>query len=404
MRFLFASLALFAACDTSSSDPGRAPIEPGCPLALIGSDYLSTAVSLLHADGTLCADTVLDSGSRPVGVVTAFSGDVVIPRSPHPDGWLVLLDRFPNGVLTFVGGDDGAVVGQLAVGTGYAANPQTVLFLDAGKAYVSRLADNPTPTAAAEDFDEGGDLLVLDVTDARAPKITGRVDLRGYADEGMEARPEGLVRVGGLVWAALGNLGTDFDRAGSGRLVAIDPATDAVTQALDLPDVKNCGKLVAGPKDRLWVACTGVFAAGSNAQAEASALIVVDAATAPAKELWRRPVEHIRPDLPLGFAIAPLGADRAFIVSFGRLGVADDALFVVDLAANTATDTGVRSAPFQFGQLLLEGDRLLVSDASPQKPRIRRFSVTPAGALSELPASAAGAGAGLPPRDLARFR
>ena len=78
----------------------EAPLEPtdsadvsGCPLVAIHSDYQTTSVSLLSEDGTLCADSILHSGSVAPRLLTALSGDVVVPSAPALSGELVLIDR-----------------------------------------------------------------------------------------------------------------------------------------------------------------------------------------------------------------------------------------------------------------------------------------------------------------------
>ena len=62
---------------------GDAPLVGGaeCVVASVHSDYVSTSVSLLRADGTLCVDRFLDSGSAGLDVVAALSGDVTLPSN-----------------------------------------------------------------------------------------------------------------------------------------------------------------------------------------------------------------------------------------------------------------------------------------------------------------------------------
>ena len=49
---------------------------------------------------------------------------MVLPSNLHPAGWVTLIDRFPNAVLTYYDAVAGAVVGQVSVATGFPSNPQ----------------------------------------------------------------------------------------------------------------------------------------------------------------------------------------------------------------------------------------------------------------------------------------
>ena len=51
-------------CDSEPATQALPPREE-CALAVVNSDYSSTAVSLLTADGHLCAPDIITSGSRP---------------------------------------------------------------------------------------------------------------------------------------------------------------------------------------------------------------------------------------------------------------------------------------------------------------------------------------------------
>lgn len=178
--------ALSAGCDGDAGPAFEAHVDASCVVASVNTDYVSTSVSLLRADGSLCAPAVITSGSRPPGVTTALSGDVVLPTEPHPDGLLVLIDRYPAAVLTFVDPESGEVVRQIGVGTGYPSNPHDALFLAPDRAWVTRYDANPTPTPAPEDLDDGGDVLVIDPSTGA---LRDRIDLGPWASPGMSRAP-----------------------------------------------------------------------------------------------------------------------------------------------------------------------------------------------------------------------
>ena len=159
------------ACD---GDPAAAPLPPRdqCVLAVVASDYSSTAISLLTSDGSLCAPDVITSGSRPPGLLTALSGDVVLPSGPDPAGRLHVLDRYPNGVVTTVDPTTSEVLAQLAVGT--LSDPHDIAFVDGPPSILLTRMEYVDPATTTE----GSDLIRFPL-DASASL---RVDLTAYAD------------------------------------------------------------------------------------------------------------------------------------------------------------------------------------------------------------------------------
>ena len=61
------------AVDTTSGLPAAQP-SGACSVVAVHSDFVSTSVSLLNGDGTLCVDGFVDSGSAALDVVAALSG------------------------------------------------------------------------------------------------------------------------------------------------------------------------------------------------------------------------------------------------------------------------------------------------------------------------------------------
>src|SRR6202142_3349207 len=124
-----------AACNVSAARPttavhidGGASADGGvfsaCPAAMLvaSSDFVSTNISVLSPSGALLSETILSSGSATPGLTAALSGDVIFPLARTP-GEIVLIDQFPNAVLTWVDPSSAKGLRQMNVGTGFSANP-----------------------------------------------------------------------------------------------------------------------------------------------------------------------------------------------------------------------------------------------------------------------------------------
>jgi hypothetical protein len=404
-RVLLISALLLTACidDTAGHDGGAGGWQiEGAGIAVVGTDYLSTSISILEpGTGDLLAEGVLHSGSAAPGLSLALSGDVVLPAAPNPLHQLFLLDRYPNSVVTVLDGATFEVLGQIPVGTGFAANPHDLIWLDPDKVYVTRYEANPSPGRAP--FDGGDDLLIVDPS---AGLVTGRIALGPHADPGLLARPERMVLAGDRVWVGLGHLAQDFKAAGPGRLVAVDPVTDAVDLVLDLDGVENCAGLLHLPaRETLYVACAGLFEGGREAQLAGAGIVAVDLSIWPPEQAVLRGGE----DAPAGafsFDLAVAEGRWLLGVRFGDLAAGTpDRLVAMDLDG-VQEDVVVHEAAsaFGIGGVLADdaGGRVLVGEANPEAPRILRFRVdggafTPDGAITAHPDS------GLPPRHLAFY-
>ena len=410
--------AALPACDSDAAGSPPAGVIPGseaCRVAVVSSDYASTSISLLAADGTLCADDVLNSGSRPPGVVTSLSGDVVIPSTRHPRGLVTLIDRFPNAIVTFLDAATHAVVGQIPVATGFPSNPHDVAFVSETKAYVTRHETNPDPSLDPAALDGGGDLLIVDPD---ALTVTGRVDLLTEvgraAGERLDARPDRVAVVSDQVWVSLNHLSRDFTRGGPGIVLAIDPEADAIARRVDLPEQANCGTLAptlddAGEPDGLglWVACTGVYQEGEAAQLARSAVAYVDLTGAEPALAWVGPAAALAL-APFGSGLVAAGPQRAVVTVLGRLDPPEpDRLFLVDRSAGSAEALDVTTDAFELGALALlaAGGVLLAADSDPEAPQVLRLAWDrDAGPGAALPPIAANPKVGLEPRSLGVFR
>lgn len=384
-----------------------------CAIAVVSSDYRSTSVSLLAADGRVCVRDLVHSGTRPPGLLTALSGDVAVPSRPigsavGADPALLLIDRYPNGIITLLDPaarrDDAQVQAQYAVVSGFPGNPQDVVTLGDGSAIVSRLDRNP------DDADDGSDLLVVDLADGRA---VDRIDLGPAAAPGFEAKPTLMARApDGRLWVGMAHMTGDFAQAGPGRVAVVDPiAREVVTSVtIENGDVTNCADIALAPGG-LWVVCSGKFSRGDVPQVSRSALAFID--TSSATVAWSAPASDLG-DAPLGlFSLAALDDTRALVVAVGELGDGSDArpdrLILVDRVAHSSRDLAysprvlLEAPAFQIGSLLPSPDAgvVLVAVADDHAPRIAVLGLAdlaPRGDIVDVSAT------GLPPRQFAFFR
>ncbi|MGB0591496.1 MAG: hypothetical protein ACPGU1_17620 [Myxococcota bacterium] len=390
-----------SACASEVGGEASPPVAKSeCVIASVHSDYVSTSISLLRDDGTLCADRFVDSGSVGLDVVAALSGDVTLPSTAEGTGRLVLVDRYPHAVLTFVNPDAPQEVEQLSVATGFPSNPQDVAFLGDGRAYVARHASNGA--AGGQDAqDAGGDLLILDMEEL---VITGRIPLS--AEDGFDPMPSRMIQLREHVWVALSHLSRDFSRAGPGRLIGVDPARDVVTTVITLDGLENCGSIEPDLDGQgVWVACSGLFASGEQGQIAASALVYLSEDGGTLVEQWRTPTTEML-ESPVAFSVASVGPQRAVFTVFGSIDAqTPDRLLWADADAETVNELGIEGSAFELGGVLYEQGTgvLLLADANPAEPLIRRFEVGQ-GQLSELAPVAGSPSTGLPPRRLQRFR
>lgn len=388
-------VALWAACDAGTSGHEDLLPRSRCAVAVVASDYRSSSVSLLAADGSPCATDVVHSGSRPPGLLTALSGDLTLPLSPPPagvDAEVVLIDRYPNGIISRLDAADDEVIAQVAVAPGFAGNPQDVLRLDAATALVSRLQRDPADASA------GSDLLVVD-WQTGAPH--DRIVLDAAADPGFDPMPTRLARTGADVWVGLAHLGPRFDAAGAGRVARVDAERRALDGVVAIEGAHNCGHVAADPAGRgVWVACSGSFAQRGAPQLARSALAWIDARSRAVA--WHVSAEDLA-GAPLGFSLAALDDQRALVVAVGDLeAAAPDRLLLVTRATGVATPL-LEAGPFELGAILVspEAGLVLVAVADVERPRIETLG------LVDLVRGRGITGysrTGLPPRQLAFFR
>ncbi|WP_437282784.1 hypothetical protein WME90_20065 [Sorangium sp. So ce375] len=376
--------------------PGDGPGACESGVVIVTSDYESTNIVVSELDGTTLSPSFVSSGAAKPGLSLALSGDVDVPGAAPASGRVVLLDRFGTNVITWMDLETAEVLAQLPVGQGFESNPQDYIEVGADRALVSRYGSNPSP--GAEPFDEGGDLLIVDMKDY---SIAGRIALP-EEEEGLLPRPSGMARVGDDVVVALGRLAADLSTVGEGRLVGVSPKESAVAWTVDLQGLYGCGRVAVSPSgERLAVACSSRFNAETMEYDPATSDIVIfDARTSPPEELKRLGV-----GTALGAAVQPsldfASEDVLLATAFAGGAAAGDRAFSVSIATGEVTPLAEATQSYAFGGVHCSpgcGDVCLLSDA--EKNKLRRWKVTANGALEPLEDATVDTEIGLPPRGI----
>lgn len=395
--------ALATGCDSATTSPITP--APASGLAVVGSDFMSTVVSLVAADGTLAKDDCIDSGKSGGTISMALSGDVTLPSQPQRGGELWLVDR-GNAALTVLAPTTCAVRAQVSVATGFKSNPHDIAVLSDTKAYVTRYETN---AAAIDAMSKGDDILVIDPATGT---IASRVDLApeatAVAGKTIQARPDRLVIANGKVYVSLGNQDAMFSAAAEGRIVVIDPATDAIAGHIDLTGLKGCSAmyhLVA--TNTLVVACGGSFADAD--QAGGSGIAEIDLAVTP--PVVKRTTKAAKLDgQAVNFSwVAALSETRAFAGTLGTFPPmgstapgTNDATFVLDPVAGTSKKLSVTAGAFDLGRAALGEGKLFVPDGTFNMPSIHILAVPATGEVVEASVLANPA-KGMPPREIAWY-
>ena len=381
---------LVAGCDDGKSAPGLGGAGGGAApapgLAILSSDYKVSSVSVYTPRSGALVDGCVTSGVTSATLTQPLSGSATLPSQAQAGGKLVVLDGTTS-VLTFVDPATCSTTGQLSVATaGFKANPHDIVTLSSTKAYVTRYETNAAPTPVADDLDEGDDLLIVDPT---LLMITGRIPLLPYATSGedgtpTQARPDRAVLANGLVYVTLNSIDADFATTGAGRVVIVDPTTDAVVNVIDLPGVKDCSGLtyVAETKT-LYVACGGAFSdAGQVAESALIEVVLSGPAPVIGRALHAAAIGAGTDTLNLFYA-AVLG-DTAFVGTLGQYPAVDgsspgtpDGFYAVSLATGVATPLASGAAG-DLGAAVVDPatKRVFLPDAASQAPRVHVFDAS----------------------------
>jgi len=380
----------------------------GRGLVVVESDYQSSNVSLLDFEGHVLSASLASSRTESSGFGVALSGDVVTPSSAESSARIVLIDRYPAGVLRFVDLASAQVTGELSVATGFRSNPQDYLALNPQHAYVARYQTNPDPGRQA--WDTGGDVLIVDPS---VPAITGSIDLSAALSgepSKFTPHPARLLNVAGRVFALLAAYSSDYSSATSSRLVELDPQTDSLVSTLVLDGLRGCAALAVSPDAReLAVGCSGDDLRDAQPALEGSGLALIDIEGAPRFEKAYRAQELGTAPLGFGLAYAAPG-----VLFFGTLGHFDesgalsarDSLLRLEVATGQA-DLLLESAdePFTLGaaRCVLACGVCFATDAKRSGGSVLRFVVDAAGGFAAPTEVRAETRVGLPPRYLGEF-
>ena len=379
--------------------------ECGRGLVVVRTDYQSTNVSLLEFSGAMLSESLISSASGTIGLSTPLSGDVLVPNDFMPGAEIVIIDRYPASVLSWVNVETAQVRTQLSVATGFAANARDYIEVGPEKAYVTRFETNFDP--GKEPFDGGGDLLVID---PRTPAILESIDLSGAAlgVEEFLPRPGAMLRVGDDVVVLLTPFDAAFKGAEDSRLVRIDTAKDRVSEIFVLDDLKGCAGLTLSPdSSEIAVSCSGIFDSHTEEVPRNSGLVRVRAAE-PFAEIDRYPAADLDAG-PLGLWTAYAGDSRLFVGAMGNTNLdasaaRRDALATLDITTGEFTLVpGVSTDPFDLGEIRCASacGQCFVTDATTRGvwrlPLLEDGELGPA-ALLPVPAAD-----GLPPRYLGWF-
>lgn len=410
---LFATTLIGSCCLAcgvdSERDSSGGIAEDARGFAVVNSDYQSVSVSLIGLGGEVLSERFIASGSADAGLSAALGGDVVLPTMPSNSQELVLIDRTPAGVLTWVDRTSARVRAQLNVATGFAANPHDYIPVSDTKGYVTRFAWNLAGGEQA--FDEGSDILVIDPS---VPEIVDRIDLMPV----LEGEPAGyypsadraLLANDRLFVLAVG-FNVDFTQRADSRLVTIDPARDRIEDVLVLDGLSSCSSLDVSPADTtLAIACHGAFGRDEEEGHPDSGIVLVDVAGAP-----RETARFLAPDLG-GEMIAGLAFvdERTLIfTTFGRYDDDLEQMAVPDRARLLDMEDGVslgepivesKSVPFTLGDVSCapEARSCVLCDAETDGGVLHHFRIAD-GEIEERFHIRTDRSLGLPPRELGRF-
>lgn len=375
---------------------------PACGrgLAVVNSDYQSSNVSLISNTGELLSPSLVASGHFAPGLSADFSGDVVLPSARTDQEELILLDRYPGSVMSFVSLRDARVRAQLDVSTGFRANPHDAIVLKGGLIYVTRFDTNSD--AGRVPFDEGGDLLLVDPA---VPRIVSRVELRSALSDipaPLVPNPDRGLLVDDTVYVVVATYSPDYKSSGSSFLVAIDPRLHTVTRSLRLDGLHGCAGLAVRPDRReLAVACSGKWHSPQGATVAESGLVGIDISDG-MKKVWQLPASRLSPAQPFAFTVAYASPTQLVAATFGSLITnSPDRLVAYRPADDTVTILEESSKAFSLGDIrcMAPCSRCVVADASRGGLGFWDFTGTkPKGAFVSL-----NDGIGLPPRWIGRF-
>ena len=360
--------ALGWSCDVPEPSGTSGGVEAEAGIIVVGSDYQSTNVSVLDLQGRVLSPSLVSSASAPVGLSFMLSGDVVAPTAAQRGERIVLIDRYPAAVLTWVQLRTAQVRAQLSVATGFFSNPHDYLQISPSRAYVTRFDHNFA--SGQEPHDLGSDLLAIDPS---VPRIVRSVDLRpALAGEPPEILPRAdkLAAADDRLYVLLSSYSEDFLATAPSRIVAVDTRSDEIESVQVLQGLHGCSALALSPNGRqLAVACSGQFQGSSTPTLSTSGVVLLGI-TDSVTELARYRAADFG-EGPIGLSVCYAGPDHLLFTTLGRFGGGgevgqDDTLISLD-AARDDFEIVLRSAgqPFTLGDVrcATAAGRCFVADA-----------------------------------------
>jgi hypothetical protein len=371
---------------------GLDPAHPSCGrgIVVVNTDYQSTSVSLLDREGEVLSGSFISSASASTGLSVPLGGDVVLPTETAAGDEIVLIDRYPASVLSWVDLRTAQVRAQLSVATGFSPNPHDYVTLSANEAWVTRF--------------QGHDLLVLD---PEVPAIVGQIDLgAAMAGEatGFSSGPDHAVLVENDLYVLLEGYRSDFTQSVESRIVRIDARSRALTAVHVLGRMHGCGGLaLSADRSRLAVFCSGEFQGTSNPSLDTSGVVVLGLG-AELTEIARFSAESLGGQ-PVAFSGAFVEPDRLLLVTQGRFADAEgpkepDRLLDLELGTGANRVLLVSDPdPFTLGAVRCPGDCGVCFVADAGRRGVHRFHLGD-GALVHDGQISADDQTGLPPRGL----
>jgi len=255
-------------------------------------------------------------------------------------------------------------------------NPHDLVTVADHRAYVTRYQPNGAATSPAQ---MGNDVAVIDpVTGA----FIRRIDVDAYASTvagtTILARPDRALIAGGKIIVSLNEADASYKTYGDGKVIVIDPATDAVVASVTLTGLRDCeGMDYVASTQTLLVSCGGTYMAAN--QPLQSGIAVVDMGASPPSvtkvitgaEFGNQPV-----NFSWVLATPPAeGGTRAFAGTNDPNLVAPDALFAFDYLLGTATQVAI-SSPYSIGPAAATASLLFVPEFLGSTPKIQLFDIT----------------------------
>jgi hypothetical protein len=386
----------------------KQPDDCGRGIIVIETDYQSTNVSLVAFDGSVISSSLISSATTSTMLSAPLSGDVVLPTMPQSSSRVVLIDRYPASVLTWIDVKSSEVSAQLSVATGFAANPQDYVEISPQKAYVTRL--EPNFTAGVEPFDAGNDVLVIDPT---GPSIAGRIDLMpAMAGEDPQYFPRAnrAVVADRKLYVLLAGYSANFQSSAESKIVTIDTDTDMISEVTTLKGLHGCNALsLSANQAEIAVGCTGTFLGSSKAVISESGLVVLTRGQS-LVERARWSAEQLGQG-EIGFSVSYANDETLVFTTFGSFpegsqpGTDDTAGTLNLISGQRGELLRSKEIPFTIGEARCVGSCpvCFIADAESDGGVVHRFPVSAQGSLGQPAQIIVDTAIGLPPRYLGLF-